>query len=254
MSSNIYTKYTIAIIWTYFCITFLLGQVPQRPSPPKLLNDFATVFTQQQQNEIEILLEEFSNKTSNQIAIVTLIDFAGSDKALLAYEIGQTWGVGSKEFNNGIVILIKPKNETRGEVFIATGYGLEGALPDAICKNIIEYEMLPLFKENNYYGGVKKAIDIITKIAQGEHYEPTKPALGWADVFPFLIIAVLFVGMIIMASKNSGGRGSSFTRAGVAAAIFSGLSSSAGRSSGSGGGFGGFGGGSFGGGGAGGSW
>ncbi|MEI4426640.1 TPM domain-containing protein, partial [Streptococcus agalactiae] len=83
-----------------------------------------------QVQQLELKLSDFANKTSNQIAVVVVPELYGMDKAQLAYQIGQDWGVGQKKFNNGLIILIKPKTEdSRGEVFIAPGYGLEGVLP-----------------------------------------------------------------------------------------------------------------------------
>ena len=142
------------------------AQIPQRPSPPCLVNDLANVFSEEQRQELEQELVAFNDSTSNQIVIVTVNDLAGYDKMTFAQQIGETWGVGQKKQDNGIVILLKPKNETKGEVFIAAGYGLEGALPDAICKRIVEL-----------HGG-----RIWAKAAVGWSIWPSKPSRfggGW---------------------------------------------------------------------------
>jgi len=108
--------------------------IPARPDPPRLVNDFANILTEAQINQLENKLVYFNDTTSTQIAIVIVNSLDGYDKASYAYEIGEKWGVGQQGFNNGIVILLKPKTESEsGEVFIATGYGLEGAIPDAIA-------------------------------------------------------------------------------------------------------------------------
>ncbi len=249
------------------------AQVPERPQPPRLVNDFAHLFTLEQANTMEQTLVAFADSTSNQIAVVTVPELYGMDKAQLAYSIGEQWGVGQEKFDNGVVILIKPKiGNSRGEVFIATGYGLEGVLTDAICRRIIEQKMIPSFRYNDYYAGTVNALNLILPLAAGEistdefaASEESGSPIG-ALVFLFFIILV-FVVLLISGGQNGsqnmggGGRnnhGPSATELFILGSILSGGGSR--RGSGGfgggfgGGGFGGFGGGSFGGGGAGGSW
>lgn len=248
------------------------AQVPARPNPPRLVNDFASIFTPEQVGSLESILTDFANSTSNQIVVVTLNDLGGDVPAQLAFKIGDSWGVGQKSFDNGVVILIKPKSETKGEAFIATGYGLEGAIPDAICKRIVTKEMIPSFRENDYYSGVKKGLDVIMKLASGEYStaeyakktEDDGAAASIGVVIFVIVIALLFIIGGRKGPKNLGGGGGRRSGLGPWEALFlaSMLSGGGRRSSGGfgsgggfgGGGFGGFGGGGFGGGGAGGSW
>ena len=105
----------------------VLAQVPARPDPPRLVNDFAGILGDCQW--LEDSLEKIAVETSNQICVVTMDDLGGYDKAMMAYSIGQQWGVGTQRNRNGVVILVKPKTaDSRGEAFIATGFGLEGAI------------------------------------------------------------------------------------------------------------------------------
>jgi uncharacterized protein len=229
------------------------------------------MFSQSEANALESKLVDFSNRTSTQIVLVTLPDLQGEDKAMVATEIGQKWGVGSSKFDNGIVLLIKPKTfESKGEVFIATGYGLEGVIPDAIAKRIVEYEILPSFRQNDYYGGVSKAINTMMQLSLGEYSAKEYEERTSANEVPpgalvgLIILFFFFFGLIGRASRlgrRSVGRSLPFW------ILFSMMMGSGSRGRGSwgnfssgsgsfggGGGFGGFGGGSFGGGGAGGSW
>ena len=98
--------------------------IPSRPSPERLVNDLAGTFTSRQAEELERVLVAFDDSTSNQIAVVTVKDLEGYEPAEYATRIGLEWGVGSEKFDNGIVILVKPKDNTAGKVFIAIGYGL----------------------------------------------------------------------------------------------------------------------------------
>ncbi len=233
------------------------GAIPDRPEPQRLVNDLAGIFTPWQIEALESQLVAFDDSTSNQIAVVTVPDLEGYAASEYATRIGLDWGVGSSEFNNGVLVLVKPKNETYGEVFIAVGYGLEGAIPDAYAKRIIDSEMIPHFRENDYYGGVSAACDVLMKLASGEISAPRESEDD--DIGPLIamVIFMIIVIVILLAVKNDGGTGSSGGRGGrniYTGPIIRGGGSGNWGGGMSGGSFGGFGGGSFGGGGAGGRW
>ena len=258
------------------CVTMTVqAQVPKAPNPPRLVNDFAGVFTPAQVQVLEDSLARFARKTSNQVTIVTVADLGGMEASQFAYEIGEKWGVGGGKNNNGVVILIKPKTDTKGQAFIATGYGVEGALPDASCSRIVNNEMIPEFKQNAYYRGVVRALNVILPVLANEYsIEEYDKSYESVSGFAVLLMAlfVVFCFILLMKDhndKNNDRNGNSGTFGGgnrggdVATAILLGSLLGGGRSSGgsggsfgggSFGGFGGFGGGSFGGGGAGGSW
>lgn len=245
--------------------TISKAQIPERPNPPRLVNDFAKIFSESENSMLEDTLAYFARKTSTQIVVVTVPDLQGYDPSDFAYRIGQNWGVGQKGKDNGLVILLKPKvGNSRGEVFISTGYGLEAVLPDAILNStVIENEMIPAFKDNNYYLGLSKGIKVIMEISRGEYtaeqYQEfyTKQSDG---IVPAIVIFILFfiVFPLLRGRRRrfySPGKSLPFW---LALGMMSGGRHSGGGSFGNfssgGGGFGGFGGGSFGGGGAGGSW
>lgn len=249
-----------------------VSAIPSRPVPPRLVNDLADIFTWDEEMRLENALVAFDDTTSNQIAVVTVDDLEGYDASEYATRIGIDWQVGSAEFNNGVVVLVKPKTAgSDGEVFIAIGYGLEGAIPDAYARRIIENEMIPCFSEGDYFGGVAQACETLMKLASGEISEPRDSEdEGMAALIAFLAVVVLAVIIIAVASggKNGGGKGGGNIDKDAADVIGTILTygsmmgkGGGGRSHGgfggggfSGGGFGGFGGGSFGGGGAGGRW
>ncbi len=248
---------------------FSQDAIPDRPTPPRLVNDFAGILSRDQVAYLENKLVDFANQTSNQITIVTLSDLSGYAISDFAFRLGEKWKVGQEEFDNGIVILVKPKTSSeKGKVFIATGYGLEGAVPDAVAKRIVEAEILPAFRKNNYLEGLDHAVDILFEITRGEYSpdqymkdsgEPTAEiGIGF---FIFLMIMLSIISRIrrnrhyspghslpfwtILFLAGSGGRSHSGNFGRFSSGSFGGSG---------GGGFGGFGGGSFGGGGAGGSW
>lgn len=258
-------RYILALAAAVMCCIGVSSAIPSRPSPARLVNDLAGLFDISQTAQLERMLVAFDDSTSNQIAVVTVKDLEGYEASEYATRIGLDWGVGSEKFDNGVVILVKPKTSSPGQVFIAVGYGLEGAIPDAYAKRIINNEMIPCFMENDYYDGVYKACEVLMKLASGEisqmrEYEEDD------DIYAIIAILIIIFMIIIIVSfvnKNggSGGNGGSRGRNVYTGPIittgndFGGWGRSSGGGFGGGlGGFGGFGGGSFGGGGAGGSW
>ena len=242
-------------------------KIPARPNPPRLVNDFADILSDKQERSLEHKLVAYNDSTSTQICIVTVTSLNGTTSDDFAYQIGEKWGVGTKN-NNGVVILVKPKTaDELGDVSIQVGYGMEPYITDAVNYGIRTQEMIPAFKEGNYYKGIDNAVNAIIGLASGA-YKSDRYAKNndGEEVFNgfiiFLIIVIICV--IAAASKNngngkSGGKGS-FWRGLLWGILLSGngrggrggsssWGGSGGSWGGSSGGFGGFGGGHFGGGG-----
>lgn len=261
------------IILSFFLLISVFGfgqNIPARPVPPRLVNDFADILTNSQEQALERKLVNYNDTTSTQICIVTINDLDGTSAWDFAYQIGEKWGVGHKE-NNGAVILVKPKKgNEKGAVAIQVGYGLEPYVTDAMSKRIINTVMIPAFKDNHYYEGIDKACNAIINLASGAYSSDKR---GYTDddsaaiVMVVLILIFIIVVIALLGKGNSGGTMSSKGGSDLWKILFwssmlsrhSGSSSWGGFSGGSGGfggggGFGGFGGGHFGGGGASGSW
>ncbi len=262
-------KYIILLIALWSTLA-AAQEIPEQPNPPRLLNDYAGLLSTQQEQQIERHLVQFARETSTQIAILLVNDFGGTSREDFAFKVGEKWGIGQKGKNNGLVMVIKPRvGNSRGQAFIATGYGLEGAVPDAVVNRIIDHEMIPYFKQNDYYSGIVSATNRLMALTRGEYtaddyLNQTGNGGGFGFIgiiFFFIIVSFImraaggrrrnslggsslpfWLLMSMMGSRSSGSHSGSF-----------GNFSSGGGSFG-GGGFGGFGGGSFGGGGAGGSW
>jgi len=234
--------------------------VPPKPNPPRLVNDYTNTLTQEQKDHLENKLVAYDDSTSNQVAVVIISstnDYPIEDVAL---NILRTWGVGGqKEKSNGIVLLVAKEDR---KIRIEVGYGLEGAIPDITAKSIIDNEIKPNFKEENYYRGLDEATDAIIKAAAGEYKAPQgygkskTPGAGKI----FFTVLLVFILLSIFGRNNRGGGYASRRgyRGWLGPTMWgSGWGSGGGGggwSGGGGGGFGGFGGGSGGGGGASGSW
>ncbi len=265
----------LKLIFSGIFVLFVLGLTAQEnddcypPKPDRLVVDAGNILTEKEENLLEAKLLTLNNQTSNQVVIVTLDKLCAGDAAMTAYEIGERWTVGQKEFDNGLVILVKASGGP-GEraTFIATGYGLEGIIPDATAKLIVDREMIPSFKGENYYAGLDKAVTVISELATSEYnfddYNKKEKGGGLMAILPILFFIAVWLFLMfrrtsVYARNNDLGFWAALALMSAASnrshgGSFGGFSGGSGGFGGGGGGFGGFGGGSFGGGGAGGSW
>lgn len=235
------------------CHAIAVAGIPPKPNPPRLVNDLAGMLSEQQASNLEFKLRQYNDSTSTQIAVVTITDLEGYDVADYAVRLALEWGIGQKGKNNGLLLLIA-KNDRK--IRIETGYGLEGALTDALSSRIIRNEISPAFKSGNFYEGIDAGTDAIIKALAGEYKSSKKSKKGGGGVGATIFVVLLIIIVLILVNKNKG-KGNRFGGGmGPFFPIFpsSGRGSSWGSFSGGSGSFGGFGGGSFGGGGSSGSW
>jgi len=273
MKNKLYKYALLTLIWMIAVPAMAQdADFPERPQPPQIVNDLADVLDQSEKSQLEQKLVRFNRQTSTQIAVVTLNDLRGYAISDYAVRLAHEWGVGQEGKDNGILILVSPENQ---RVFIATGYGLEGAVPDATAQQIVDNEILPQFRQGNYYKGLDQATTVLFDLTRGEYTaEQYNEKVGGnkksqapypIGILFLLVIIFAVVGRVRRARHYSMGHGVPFwaalTMLGAAShrqhGSFSNFSSGSGGFSGGmggGGGFGGFGGGGFGGGGAGGGW
>jgi uncharacterized protein len=233
------------------------------PAPAQYFNDYAGVVSPATAGELNARLEQYERETSNQLLVV-IYPRMESDSSVEDYtvRVAQAWGVGQKGRSNGTVLFAFMREH---KLYLQVGYGLEGALPDAIAKRIIENEIVPRFRRRDFDGGMRAAVDAMIAATKGEYKgtgrtvaEGRGRSLPTGVLVAFVIVAIIlaqaaraFRGPQIFANprRRSGwwiGGPGNFGGGG-------GWSSGGGGWSSGGGGFSG-GGGSFGGGGAGGSW
>lgn len=184
---------------------------PSKPAVEGPVNDFAGIFTAEQTLALQHLLVDFADSTSNQICIVTVNDLEQYDVSEYAIKIGLDWHVGSADFNNGIVFLIKPKTPgSDGAAFIAVGKGLEGAVPDAYCYRILRQTAVPYYAENDYFTGTYKACERIMELASGEYHETLAERWTSEDTFYALLtllIIFLLIVLVVKIIRGDGGNG-----------------------------------------------
>jgi uncharacterized protein len=269
--NKIKIKFTLLLLFAalFFSLTSKSQQeFPARPEPQRLVNDFAGLLSAEQKNLLEYKLVNFNQRTSTQIAIVTIKSIAGYDPFDYSQKLAEKWGIGQKGKNNGILILVKPKvGNERGEVYIQVGYGLEGVVPDAVAhQTLVENELIPAFKQNDYYKGLDRSTDVLISLTSGEftadqYVKSVNKGKKSGGSGGFIVIMIVLIIVFVLRRGNSSGSGGTGFLGGLLLMDMLGGGRhggswgdfSGGGSSG-GGDFGGFGGGSFGGGGAGGSW
>ncbi len=266
-----YKFFFIFIFLVFQCVKVdaVADAIPEPPSTQSLVTDIGQTgfLTASEIQQLEFKLRRFNDSTSNQVAVVIVSDLQGYEPSDFADRLAIKWKIGQKGLDNGILILIKPKTlDSKGEVQIRIGRGLEGIIPDLRAYDIIEHEMIPAFKQGNNFLGIQNATNVLMSLAMKEYSYKTyqkkyqKQPQKYGGLVVLVIFAVVFFLMRLNGRHyNTMGGGSSLP---FWASLFflSGMSGSRGSSgnwddfSSGGGDFGGFGGGSFGGGGAGGSW
>lgn len=253
MATRFYFRSILFILLCGISFSSISRDLPKRPEPAVLVNDFAGVLSTQEKALLEKKLVAFDDSTSSQLCIVILKTLDGEPTSSYAPELFNFWKIGQEGRNNGILILISMDNPR--EAFINTGYGMEEFVPDIMAGRIVREDLLPYFKKEEYYEGLDKASTDLMQMLKGTFKGFKKKSRG--QKIPPMAILVLIVIAVILISKSKGGGGGHYMRtfggAGLGGFGGGGFGSSSGGGFG-GGGFGGFGGGGSGGGGAGGSW
>ncbi len=246
-----------AILALFFCLHAFADEVIP-PAPQQYFNDYAGVVSPNVASELNTTLENFERQSSDQI-LVAIFPKMQSDSSIEDYgvRVARAWKVGQQNKNNGAVLFIFTQDH---RMFIQVGYGLEGVLPDALCKRIIDEQISPRFHSGDFDGGCTAGVQAMLAAVKGEYkgngmtvaqsrYQSDGNTLGVIFTIIFLVIFLLvFIGGLAQSRSGFGG-GFIFTSGGWGGGGWGG----GGGGGFSGGGFSG-GGGSFGGGGAGGSW
>lgn len=237
--------------WLALCLLLCATALHAAPDFPALTGrvvDEANLMSRKQAHQLAQQLAVFEKRSGVQLVVVSIDTLAGDTIEEYGYQLGRHWGIGQKGKNNGVLLIIA---QDERKVRIEVGYGLEGALPDAIAANIIQTRILPAFKRGDMVAGVVAGSQAIMQALAGE-YKPVDNASKDKLGGPWLFILMVIV-MIVLHNLRGGGGGG---RGGRRRAAYLAGGFGAGRSGGGFGGGGGFsgGGGSFGGGGASGGW
>lgn len=260
------------LVFGIFQFGFSQFEIPETPEFQTSVYDYISLLSPSEKSSLENKLVKYSDTTSTQIVVAIIKSTEGENINFLGANWAHKWGIGQEKEDNGVFILLAKDDRRIG---INTGYGVEHLLTDAMSKRIIERDIIPFFKRNDYFGGLNNGSDAIFKVLKGE-YSGTRQS----DDFPIgVVVFLLFVFLIFIIAisanrRGKSGGGNKGNRSGdidiLEAIIFSNMGrgnygkgssggglfggGSSGGSFGGGGFGGGFGGGGFGGGGASGGW
>ena len=238
-----------SLLWVTLLVIVVAGTGPASAQPdfPSLTGrvvDQAGVLRSATERAISEQLRAHEAETTNQVVVVTLGSLQGYSIEDFGVRLGRHWGIGQEGRDNGVLLIVAPSER---KVRIEVGYGLEGALTDALARTIIDSEILPAFRRGNLERGVRAGTDGILAAIAGTYEAPRRSPgrTSSSDSFNPLIFFIFFAFVVFGIIRNARREGDVGSGGG--------WSSFDGGGGGGGGGFSG-GGGSFGGGGSSGSW
>ena len=177
------------------------------PAPEHYFNDYAAVVPKDVAERLEAKLRAFDEQTSNQVVVAVFPELPSPSLEDFTVRTAQSWQVGRKKLSNGVVLFVFIKDR---KMRIEVGYGLEGALPDAVANQIIRDVIGPRFRQGDYAGGLAAGVDAVIAATRGEYKgEPARtPARREQSPVPLWLILffVFFVVLPLLRRARSGPR------------------------------------------------
>jgi len=242
----------LSLIFLYIIFSIGISAQPEYPELKKYATDLTGTLSSSQISQLNSDLKKFDDATTSQIVLLMINSLDDYPIEMYANELAEKNKIGTAGNDNGILFLVSIRDR---KMRIEVGYGLEGALPDALASSILRNEVKPYFKRDMYYEGVRSGLIAIMKATVGEYTRDQKieDEENGKGFYSYFFLIILFLIFKLLGGGRGGGIGSAILLGGMLGGM------SGGRSRGGfggGGGFGGFsgGGGSFGGGGSSGSW
>ncbi len=166
-------------------------------SPSGYVNDFAKALSQETKLSLESELVNFEQQTSSEITVAIVSSMDGDYVEHYAVKLFEEWGVGEKDKDNGVLLLLSIEER---KMRIEVGYGLEGALPDSVAQSILNNEMTPKLKAGDYDGAVSAGVHAIEEAARGEYTAaPNSPETSLQDSATIFFVAGLFIFQFLSA-------------------------------------------------------
>ena len=185
----------VAVLGTATARTYRVGEIPnvQLRDARRYVSNPDGILSAEAVRRIDSICGSLRERGLAQVAVVAVDDIAGGDPFSFAIELFRSWGVGSARSSNGLgVLLVKDLHEIR----FVTGGGLEGILPDALCKRIQMQRMLPFFREGDYSAGMVAGLEAAATVLEGGEPDLSaeqRPFLAWWEIL--LIFGVIFVAL-----------------------------------------------------------
>jgi uncharacterized protein len=211
------TRWTVSCINLSLALVLWLGPARAEPTFPALSGrvvDDANLLRPADQEALAADLKALEEKSSDQVVVVTVPSLQGYSIEDYGYQLGRHWGIGTKQLNNGVLLIVAP-NERK--VRIEVGRGLEPILTDALSKVIIETSILPRFRAGDFAGGVKEGVHDITLALTGDTAEleqrakarqdAENPTIDWVMVIFWTLIVLWFIYVMWRSAQAPAARG-----------------------------------------------
>ena len=175
------------------------------PTPSGFINDYAELLTSEEQQTLEATLNQFKQESGTEIAVMTIPSLEGDPIEDYAVRLFEEWGIGDKEKDNGLLLLIAKDDRA---VRIEVGYGLEGTINDAKAGRIIREIIAPRFQQEQYADGITAAVTtLMGEIKQDPAHslppeEPAQLPKNIGQFFPLLFIFLMYIGSFLARSKR----------------------------------------------------
>ncbi len=221
-TKRIYKATLFSVLAVFSLLYTSVYAAPNFPELTGRVVDNADILSSNEELMLSNKYAALENKTSAQLVLVTINSLNGYDIADYGYQLGRHWGIGQKDINNGLLIIISLQDR---KMRIEVGYGLEGVITDAIAHNIVHEVMRPEFKKSNYYNGINKASDLLIKAVNKEPLPKNikrkkKAQSNDSFVMPVLIFIYFLSGFIKHIFPNAWIRSGLAVGGGVIAGVF----------------------------------
>lgn len=193
-----------SVLWVLLALLPLAAVARNVPTFSGWVVDEANLIPSEQRQRIQEKLEQFSQQTTNQVAVLTVDSLEGEVLEDYANKVARDWGVGKKGKDNGVLLLVSKQDR---KMRIEVGYGLEPVLTDLGTHQIQEEVIIPYFKRGDYGGGIEAGVDAILSMIQGKPFQPApQPAADHgkdAPDFGFLLFALFILVPFSMNAARS---------------------------------------------------
>ena len=190
----------VLLISTLGCTFAIAAQVPVPPLDGHITDQTGTL-NAEQKGSLELTLQSFESKKGSQIAVLIVPSTAPETIEQYSLRVAEQWKLGRKKIDDGAILVVAKNDRT---LRIEVGYGLEGALNDAISKRIISETITPRFAQGDFFGGISAGVDQIIRVVDGEALPAAKTTrtvknTGFEQYLPALFILAMVLGGVLRA-------------------------------------------------------
>jgi uncharacterized protein len=190
------TTFFAAVCRLLFCLMLGHGLAWAQAPVPALktrVTDLTGTLDAAARQALETRLAQLEKARGAQLAVLLVSTTRPESVEQYALRVAETWKLGRKGVDDGVLLLVAKDDRT---LRIEVGYGLEGAIPDAMAKRVIEEVIVPRFKQGDFSGGIDAGVNALVRLIEGESLPPKKAAASGASVEDALSMAMVFIFVV----------------------------------------------------------